>query len=95
MECYQFSILSSNPFHRFDARNGRLNSGLKGPLRSDASPLDPKNGYGAFFFSIKKNLYWGLLREAQPPPKAAGAEGAPELREGFRVKLGCGHARIE
>ena len=30
---------------------------------------------------------WPLLREAQPPPKAASAEGAPELREGFRVKL--------
>ena len=28
-----------------------------------------------------------LLREAQPPPKAAGAEGAPELREGFKQKL--------
>ena len=39
MKCYQFSTLSSNPFHRFDARNGRLNRGLKGFLRSDASPL--------------------------------------------------------
>ena len=29
-----------------------------------------------------------LLREAQLPPKAAGAEGAPELREGFKQKLG-------
>ena len=29
------------------------------------------------------------LREARPPPKAAGAEGAPELREGFKRKLGC------
>ena len=35
MECYQFSTLSSNPFHRFDARNGRLNRGLKRFLRSD------------------------------------------------------------
>ena len=30
-----------------------------------------------------------LLREAQPPPKAAGAEGAPELGEGFKQKLGA------
>ena len=30
-----------------------------------------------------------LLREAQLPPKGAGAEGAPELREGFKQKLGC------
>ena len=28
-------------------------------------------------------------REARPPPKAAGAEGAPELREGRQAKLGC------
>ena len=28
-----------------------------------------------------------LPREARPPPKAAGAEGAPELREGFKRKL--------
>ena len=26
-------------------------------------------------------------REARPPPKAAGAGGAPELREGFKRKL--------
>ena len=26
-------------------------------------------------------------REARPPPKAAGAEGGPEPREGFRRKL--------
>ena len=30
-----------------------------------------------------------LLREARPPPKAAGAEGAPEPREGRKRKLGC------
>ena len=30
-----------------------------------------------------------LPREARPPPKAAGAEGAPELREGFKQKHGC------
>ena len=30
-----------------------------------------------------------LPREARPPPKAAGAEGAPELREGFKRKLEC------
>ena len=28
-------------------------------------------------------------REARPPPKAAGAEGAPELREGFKRKQEC------
>ena len=28
-------------------------------------------------------------REARLPPKAACAGGAPEPREGFRVKLGC------
>ena len=28
-------------------------------------------------------------REARLPPKAAGAGGAPELREGFKRKLGC------
>ena len=28
-----------------------------------------------------------MLREAQPPPKAAGAEGAPEPREGRKRKL--------
>ena len=28
-----------------------------------------------------------LPREARPLPKAAGAEGAPELREGFKRKL--------
>ena len=28
-------------------------------------------------------------REARPPPKAAGAGGAPELREGRQAKLGC------
>ena len=28
-----------------------------------------------------------MPREARPPPKAAGAEGAPELREGFKQKL--------
>ena len=28
-------------------------------------------------------------REARPPPTAAGAEGAPELREGRQAKLGC------
>ena len=30
-----------------------------------------------------------LPREARLPPKAAGAEGAPELREGFKQKHGC------
>ena len=30
-----------------------------------------------------------LPREARPPPKAAGAEGAPELRKGRQAKLGC------
>ena len=28
-------------------------------------------------------------REARPAPKAPGAEGAPELREGFKRKLEC------
>ena len=36
-----------------------------------------------------------LPREARQPPKAAGAEGAPELREGFRVKLGCDETRSD
>ena len=30
-----------------------------------------------------------LPREARQPPKAAGAEGAPEPREGFKQKHGC------
>ena len=32
-----------------------------------------------------------LPREARPAPKAAGAEGAPELREGFKQKPGLAY----
>ena len=34
-------------------------------------------------------------REARPPPKAAGAGGAPEPREGRKRKLECALTRIE
>ncbi len=35
------------------------------------------------------NLSRSSPREARLPPKAAGAGGAPELREGRQAKLGC------
>ena len=37
--------------------------------RAERGDLEKCTGHGAFLFSIKKNLYWGLLREAQPHKK--------------------------